>query len=96
MDYITAMQKRFDVLRLKKAPLFNMSPMLVQTKVLITAISIGKVEPFSSTVGIGALVRALACGAGVVNLLRRARTATSVVAFAINPQSNFSAHPSAS
>ena len=81
--------------RSPKAPLFNMLPLLVQTKVLITATNRGKVEPFSSAVGVGALVRSLACGSGLVSILRRARTAALVVAFAINPQSNFSAHPSA-
>ena len=98
---ITALVRQETVLlrplpRSRKAPLFNMSPLLVQTKVLITATILGKVEPFSTAVGIGAMVRTLACGAGVVKLLRRTRTAAVVVAFAINPQSNFSAHPSAS
>ena len=82
--------------RSRKAPLFNMLLLLVQTKVLIIATSLGKMEPFSAAVGIGAMVRTLDCGAGVVTILRRTRTATLVVAFAINPQYNFSAHPSAS
>ena len=82
--------------RSPKAPLFNMLLLLVQTKVLITATHRGKVEPFSAAVGVGALVRSLACGSGVVAILRRTRPTTLVVAFAINPQSNFSAHPSAS
>ena len=98
---ITALVRQATVLlrplpRLPKARLFNMLPLLVQTKVLITATNRGKLEPFSAAVDFGAVVRALACGAGMVALLRRARAASLVVAFAINPQYNFSAHPSAS
>ena len=81
--------------RSRKARLFNMLLLLVQTKVLITATNRGKVEPFSTAVGVGTMVRTLACGAGLVAGLRRTRAAALVVAFAINPQSNFSAHPSA-
>ena len=73
------------LLRSRKALLFNMLPLLVQTKVLITATNRRKVEPFSTAVGIGAAVRTLACGAGMVAMLRRARTTALVVAFAINP-----------
>ena len=59
--------------------------LLVKTKVLITATKRGKGEPFSPAVGIMAVGRALACGAGMVTVLRRTRAATLVVAFAINP-----------
>ena len=71
-------------LRSRKAPLFNMSPLLVQTKVLITAIARCKVEPFSAAVGFGAVMRTLDCGTGMVTFLRRPWAASSVVAFAIN------------